>query len=197
MQKLVSTNEAASILGLSVQGIHYRIKTNKLESVKKNGKTYVYIEDTNQNTEQQNNTKTTKITPNDFDYAIKLKDEQISILKKSIKWMRTQHKSEIKRLEKNQNKIIDVFKSEVNLLQKAYNEMQNLYKSSLTRIEHKEDLAKMSVEQFFILMKKNKKSNIEIKNLIFQQIKMGDKRFSFDTNTKELIIYKDNFLDLM
>jgi hypothetical protein len=46
-------------------------------------------------------------------------------------------------------------------------------------------------------MKKNKKSNIEIKNLIFQQIKMGDKRFSFDTNTKELIIYKDNFLDLM
>ena len=46
MERLVTTSEAAEILGLSLQGIHYRIKKNQLKSEKKDGKVFVYVEDT-------------------------------------------------------------------------------------------------------------------------------------------------------
>ena len=36
-------SQAAEILGLSLQGIHYRIKKEQLKSIKKDGKTFVYI----------------------------------------------------------------------------------------------------------------------------------------------------------
>ena len=40
MERLVTTSQAAEILGLSLQGIHYRIKKNQLKSLKKDGKTF-------------------------------------------------------------------------------------------------------------------------------------------------------------
>ena len=43
MERLVTTSQAAEILGISLQGIHYRIKNKKLKSIKEGGKTYVYI----------------------------------------------------------------------------------------------------------------------------------------------------------
>ena len=46
MERLVTTAQAAEILGLSLQGIHYRIKKNQLKSLKKDGKVYVYVDDT-------------------------------------------------------------------------------------------------------------------------------------------------------
>ena len=45
MKKLVSSSDAAKLLGLSLQGIHYRIKKGQMESMKKDGKTYVYIDE--------------------------------------------------------------------------------------------------------------------------------------------------------
>ena len=41
MERLVTTSQAAEILGLSLQGIHYRIKKDQLKSIKKDGKTFV------------------------------------------------------------------------------------------------------------------------------------------------------------
>lgn len=193
MTRLVSTHEAAAILGLSIQGVHYRIKTNKLESIKKHGKTYVYIET---NLENQNEKVHTN-SPLDMKLAFQLKDEQITLLKKSIKWMKRQHKSEIQRLEKNQNKIIEVFQSEVNLLQKAYNEMQSLYKRNPPKLNHHKISQYMSLKEFITLMKKYNKTNDEIKELIFRQIKLGDTRFSIDKKNKKLTIKHDNFIDII
>ena len=197
MQRLVSTNEAAAILGLSVQGVHYRIKTNKLDSIKKNGKTYVYIEDTNTIPQKDNNKQTNKTKNSELDYIIQLKDEQISLLKKTIKLMRNQYKSEIKRLEKNQAKLVEVFKSEIILLQKAYNEMQKLYKSNIPRLKIKDKNDTIELVDFFILMKKHNKSNFEIKSLILERIKAGDNRFLFDNKNKKIIIYNDDFTDII
>ena len=43
MERLVTTSQAAEILGLSLQGIHYRIKKEQLKYIKKDGKIFVYI----------------------------------------------------------------------------------------------------------------------------------------------------------
>ena len=42
---MVTTSEASEILGISLQGIHYRIKRNQLKSEKKDGKIFVYIDE--------------------------------------------------------------------------------------------------------------------------------------------------------
>ena len=84
MEILVTTNEAANILGLSVQGVHYRIKSKKLKSLKKDGKVFVYLDKelvkSNDQKEQKNETAI-------HDEVLKYKDEQISFLKKSIAWI--------------------------------------------------------------------------------------------------------------
>jgi len=187
MQRLVTSSEASHILGLSLQGVHYRIKTNKLKSIKKDGKIFVYID----------NEMISK-NDNDNNNILIIKDEQILDLKKSIKWMRKQYKSEISRLENNQEKIIQVFQSEISLLQSAFNEMRSIYK-----IEHNDtnnsqkDFTLMDIKDFFIFMKKNKKSDSEIKAMILDRIKKNDKRFIFNKDTKEVIIYKSDFIDLL
>jgi hypothetical protein len=195
---LLSTNEAASKLGISVQGVHYRIKTNKLKSIQKDGKTFVYVEIEEPTKPKQEETQHYSIE------IIKVKDEQISLLKRALRWLTFQHKSEIKRLEENHNKLIDVFKSEVELLQKAYNEMQNLYKieyktPSINQVqaenEKKSDI--ISLQEFLILMKRYKKSNIQIKNILYDCIQSGDERFVYDSKNKKLVIYNDNFKDLV
>ena len=197
MLTLLSTNEAASKLGISVQGVHYRIKTNKLKSVQKDGKTFVYvdIEEPISNTKQE--------TDNSFE-IIKVRDEQISLLKRALRWLTFSHKNEIKRLEENHNKLIEVFKSEVDLLQKAYNEMQNLYKieykapiNKVIREENEKKSDIISLQEFLILMKRYKKSNIQIKNILYDCIQSGDERFVYDSKNKRLVIYNDNFKDLV
>ena len=45
LERLVTTTQAAQLLGLSLQGVHYRIKKNQLKSIKKTGKIFVYIDD--------------------------------------------------------------------------------------------------------------------------------------------------------
>lgn len=217
MKQLVSSSEAAKILGLSLQGIHYRIKKGQLESIKQDGKIYVYIDSMSIKNQQQHGNKNSNNTSsrdsikplNDqavhmSELALKSKDEQIHILKKTIKFMRRQYTSEIERLDKNQQKILDVFQSEVNLLKSAFNEMRALY-----QVEHKDKVKQseqnshqiglpfMNLKEFFIFMRNYNKTDSQIKALILERIKNGDKRFIYKKDTKEVIIFKNDFLDLL
>lgn len=194
MESLVTTGEAAELLNLSVQGVHYRIKKNQLKSLKKDGKVYVYLDKSKYQTELKKEKTEDK---EEKRYVIKLKDEQISLLKKYIKWMKKQYSGEIERLEKNQDKIISVFNREIKLLQQAFNEMRSIYKISHNNSLQSQDFEIMDLQDFFKFMKKHKKSDSEIKKIILQSIKRGDNRFIFDKIKKELYIYKSDFLDLI
>ena len=213
MKKLVSSNEAASILGLSLQGIHYRIKKGQLESIKKDGKIFVYI-DGNIPKQTQPVKTTTKTTPNNYkeleEKIISSKDEQIQLLKKTIKFMKKQYTSEIERLDKNQSQVLQVFQSEVDLLKSAFNEMRNIYKidhQENRNSVHKKEVPKvvtnepqmkfLDLKDFFLLMRKHNKSNTEIKKIILEKVKQGDKRFIYNKNTNDIIIYKSDFLDII
>jgi len=213
LKKLVSSNEAASILGLSLQGIHYRIKKGQLESIKKDGKIFVYI-DGNIPKQTQPVKTTTKTTPNNYkeleEKIISSKDEQIQLLKKTIKFMKKQYTSEIERLDKNQSQVLQVFQSEVDLLKSAFNEMRNIYKidhQENRNNDHKKEVPKvvtnepqmkfLDLKDFFLLMRKHNKSNTEIKKIILEKVKQGDKRFIYNKNTNDIIIYKSDFLDII
>jgi hypothetical protein len=197
VQRLVSSSEAAKILNISLQGIHYRIKTGKLKAKKKDGKTFVYIDDTLKPTDG-----TTKENIKNIEDILVVKDEQILFLKKSLKWMKKQYISEIKRLEHNQNKMMKVFQSEIDLLQSAFNEMKKVYQlkdksDTHHKIEEKLDFGMMDIKDFFLLMKENNKSDAQIKAIILDRVKKGDRRFIFKKETKEVIIYKSDFIDLI
>ena len=194
MERLVSTSQAAQILGLSLQGIHYRIKNNQLKSLKRSGKTYVYISDYLQEQTQEKDNKS-----DDTNRVIEVKDEQIELLKESVSWMREQHQDEIKRIEKNQKRIIKVFNSEIKLLQSAFNEMRSIYKSENKRLstQPSSEFKFMSVSDFFILMKKYNKTDRQIKVIILNRIKNKDNRFIFKKDTKELLIYDCDYKDLL
>ncbi len=203
MERLVTTSQAAEILGLSLQGIHYRIKKNQLKSLKKDGKTFVYItdemksEDSNPKVETSKNQQTNN---NNFQALIDVKNEQIELLKKSMKWMKKQYISEIFRLEKNQKKIIEVFNSEIKLLQSAFNEMRSIYKPQIQnnyqqKPQNSSDF--ITVKDFSVLMKRHNKTEQEIKNIIFKAIKNSDNRFIYNKVEKKLLILNSDFLDLI
>lgn len=224
MQRLVTTNEAAQILGLSLQGVHYRIKNNQLRSKKENGKTFVYIDERDISTSQENTqtpVQEEKNTKNEhIEEIIAAKNEQIELLKETIHWIKKQHKGEIARLEHNQKKIIKVFDGEIKLLQSAFTEMRNVYalenknlqsQNNLNVnqdteehiIDHEEDEVDESIfpqfitmKDFYQIMKSFDKSDAEIKLIILDRIKKNDKRFIFKKETKEIIIQKDEFIDL-
>ena len=195
MQRLVTTSEASEILGISLQGIHYRIKRNQLKSEKKDGKLFVYIDEqtikNSLNETKQNNQEAI------FERVIQSKDEQIEILKKSIKWMKNQHFMEIKRLEKNQKRIIEVFNSEIKLLQSAFNEMRAIYKPQIENQKNEKKNEFITLRDFFIILKRASKSDLEIKNSILNCVKNGDKRFIYNKNSKKLLILNDSFEDLI
>lgn len=196
MNKLVSTSQAAKILGLSLQGVHYRIKNNKLNSVQKDGKTFVYVDESLESKEEKVNLDflNNKLTENN-NLVLKEKNKQIKLLKKSIKWMDKQYKSEIKRLEENQNKIIEVFNSEIKLLQSAFNEMRSIYHQKNNRITKDQEF--ISVKDFFILMKKYGKTNNQIKLIIIDALKSSDSRFIYNKDEKTILILKNAFRDLI
>jgi len=212
LERLVTTSQAAEILGLSLQGVHYRIKKNQLKSVKQSGKTFVYISDEIPitNTTNSTNNQKIKVEPvisqntnqnNYSDAVIEGKNEQIVLLKKSLKWMKRQYISEISRLEKNQKRIIDVFNSEIKLLQSAFNEMRSIYKPQIQAQREyepqKEEIKFISLKDFFVFMKRNNKSEQEIKYTIFRAIKKGDKRFIYNKVDKKLLILDADFMDLI
>jgi hypothetical protein len=200
LERLVTTSQAAEILGLSLQGIHYRIKKNQLKSIKKDGKTFVYINDDIkfEDTIQKTKVETSKISHDNNQSIIDVKNEQIELLKKSIKWMKKQYISEIFRLEKNQKRIIEVFNSEIKLLQSAFNEMRSIYRPQIEQKETKNDNNSfLALKDFFIIMKRENKTEQEIKQIIFNAIKNGDSRFIYNKSEKKLLILNSNFEDLI
>ncbi|UTJ06518.1 helix-turn-helix domain-containing protein [Arcobacter roscoffensis] len=224
MERLVTTSQAAQILGLSLQGVHYRIKKEQLKSIKKSGRTYVYISDemeraasTNkvnvqavQTPNTTNNSQTQKENEEHIQSIIEVKNEQILLLKDSMKWMKKQYKSEINRLEKNQKRIVKVFNSEIKLLQGAFNEMRTIYKNQPAQIQNiqasqtqqeqnieNKDLNLMTLQEFSVLMKKYNKTQKEIKIIIFKAIQDGDNRFIYNKRDKKLLILKSDFQDLV
>ena len=207
MERLVTTSEAAQILGLSLQGVHYRIKKEQLKSIKKDGKTFVYVDESQKYIEEEATTVKVKeqtIKQNYVDNSqaiIDVKNEQIELLKKSMKWMKKQYISEIFRLEKNQKRIIEVFNSEIKLLQSAFNEMRSIYKPQIQQEiknkTEKESKDFIMVKDFFILMKRYNKTEQEIKLMIFNGIKTGDRRFVYNKIEKKLLILNSDFIDLI
>lgn len=206
MERLVTTSQAAEILGLSLQGIHYRIKKDQLKSIKKDGKIFVYISDELKNDDNQNKSKVedSSVKSSNFDSinaVIDVKNEQIELLRKSMKWMKKQYILEIFRLEKNQKRIIEVFNSEIKLLQSAFNEMRSIYKPQIeSNLKNKIDETKadfINVKDFFVLMKRYNKTEQEIKSMILNRIKVGDKRFIYNKVEKKLLILNSDFLDLI
>ncbi len=192
MQRLVSTAEAAEILGLSLQGVHYRIKKNQLRSKKDNGKTYVYIDESS----KKHQVEEKKIQENT--HVIEVKDEQIGLLKESNTWIKKQYESEIFRLEENQSKMLEVFDREIKLLQAAFNEMRGIYKKNESRIEEKKEeyLSFISIRDFYMIMKNHNKSDDKIKFIILDRVKKNDARFIFNKDTKDVIIQNGDFSDL-
>ncbi|MGE4517284.1 MAG: helix-turn-helix domain-containing protein [Arcobacteraceae bacterium] len=201
MERLVTTSEAAQLLGLSLQGVHYRIKSGQLKSLKQGGKTFVYV------TEffQENNKEASKNEPNAsmdnhinerIETIVKSKDEQISLLKQSIGFIKEQYQNEIRRLEKNQKRIIKVFNSEIKLLQSAFNEMRSIYKPQLTS-SGDSSLRFIPMNEFFLFLKQNNKSDDEIKMVILSCIKRKDPRFIYNKKTKKVLIVNTDYSDLI
>jgi len=209
LKKLVSSSEAANILGLSLQGVHYRIKKGQLESQKKDGKIFVYVDDSNIPAPKNTRSTPSKTNVSAIDTTadiIKVKDQQIELLKKTIKYIKKQKDSEVQRLQSQQDKIIDVFQSEVDLLKSAFNEMRNIYQIenkkdttiSKPKIKHDEQkLSFMNIKDFFIFMRKQNKTDQQIKQMIIDRVKSGDKRFIYNKKNKNMIIFKSDFYDLI
>jgi len=199
LERLVTTTQAAQILGLSLQGIHYRIKNNQLKSIKQSGKIFVYITEQMENN-SSNNTIKKENQNSDISLIIEVKDEQIALLKKSNKWMKKQYISEINRLERNQKDMMSVLNSEIKLLQSAFNEMRSIYKpqiENLKKSENIKDVKFISLKDFLFFMKKNNKSQNDIKTIILDAIKENDERFIYNKNDKKLLILDSNFEDLL
>jgi len=203
LERLVTTSQAAQILGLSLQGVHYRIRKNQLKSIKKAGKTFVYVsEDAQPKAQTYTKVQSKSSTTNEQVHAIiEVKDEQIKLLKKSNKIMRKQYIAEISRLEKNQKKIIEVFNSEIKLLQSAFNEMRSIYKPQIQQLSEHHNVINeekfISLQDFFVIMKRYDKTQQEIKGIIFQAIKRSDNRFIYNKKEKKLLILNSDFKDLV
>lgn len=203
MERLVTSSQAAEILGISLQGIHYRIRNKKLKSIKQGGKTYVYISDEYDKKIEQPLKESV-----DKESVVALKNEQIVLLKKSIKWLKRQHNDEIHRLEKSQNKIIDVFNSEIKLLQSAFNEMRSIYNPQLSEkidinsntkphVNTEEKDKYVSLPDFTLYMKKHHKNAQDIKMIIIKALQNRDRRFMYNKKTKKILILNRDFSDLI
>lgn len=202
MERLVTTSQAAEILGISLQGVHYRIKKNQLRSLKQAGKTFVYVNDSDINSNSTNSQipliEEVRNELNTFEKVLEAKDEQIDLLKKSIKWMRNQYESEIKRLDKNQKRMLNVFDSEIKLLQGAFNEMKTLYKPKILENPLAPPSSKekfITLLDFTMLMKTYGKNDKEIKLIVLKAIKNGDKRFLYNKEKKKVLILNEDFSD--
>ncbi len=191
MERLVTTSEAAKILNLSLQGIHYRIKNNSLKSIKQSGKTYVYIDEKELIHKEEQNSETSSI--------IKLKDEQIELLKKVIKWHKKQYKKELLRLQNAHNDLKEVMKSEIKLLQDAFFEMRKIYQNQIPtkKLNVDESDKYIPLKDFIILVKKHGNKNIDIKKMIVDKIKQKDDKFVYNKDKKEIYVHKSYFLDLL
>lgn len=200
MERLVTTGEAAQLLGLSLQGVHYRIKSGQLKSLKQGGKTFVYVTEFFQQeakTEPKMQTNTSSAYNETVETIVKSKDEQISLLKQSIDFIKDQYKSEIRRLEKNQKRIIKVFNSEIKLLQSAFNEMRSIYKPQIEAQTQTTAEKFISINDFFVFLKEHNKSDKQIKIILLNAVQRKDPRFIYNKKTKKVLILNADYSDLI
>ncbi|RXJ58113.1 helix-turn-helix domain-containing protein [Candidatus Marinarcus aquaticus] len=206
MERLVTTSEAAQLLGLSLQGVHYRIKNGQLKSLKQGGKTFVYVTEFMHNAQnEQSNPKQAEPTAQQapsfnqevITEVVKAKDEQISILKQSIAFLKEQYQNEVRRLEKNQKRIIKVFNSEIKLLQSAFNEMRSIYKPQLQQELKSQEEKYISINDFTLYLKQHDKSDADIKKIIVTRLRLKDPRFIYNKRTKKVFIHNTDFSDLL
>lgn len=198
MERLVTTSEAAQILGLSLQGVHYRIKSGQLKSLKQGGKTFVYVTEFFQQ-EPKIEPHTEPFTPSykeHIETIVQSKDEQISLLKQSIGFIKDQYKNEIRRLEKNQKRIIKVFNSEIKLLQSAFNEMRSIYKPQIES-QQQNTQKFISINDFFVFLKQHNKTDKQIKIIILNAVQRKDPRFIYNKKTKKVLILNADYSDLV
>lgn len=206
---MVTTSEAAQLLGLSLQGVHYRIKSGQLKSLKQGGKTFVYVTEFMQDAQekQQSSSKPDNTAQpqqhhetfsESFKEVVKSKDEQISLLKQSIAFIKEQYHTEVKRLEKNQKRIIKVFNSEIKLLQSAFNEMRSIYKPQLQHNPQNDKKEKfITINDFTVYLKQHDKSDADIKKIIVTRLRLKDPRFIYSKRTKKVFIHNTDFSDLV
>ena len=96
--------------------------------------------------------------------------------------------------------MMSVLNSEIKLLQSAFNEMRSIYKpqiENLKKSENIKDVKFISLKDFLFFMKKNNKSQNDIKTIILDAIKENDERFIYNKNDKKLLILDSNFEDLL
>lgn len=207
-QRLVTTSQAAQLLNLSVQGVHYRINKGQLKSLKQSGKTFVYVDEKDikhkeiEEIPQKLHTIEEK-NSNQNPYIDKLldeKDNQLKMFKKYIKQMKIQYQAEIKRLESNQQQIVSVFQSEISLLQSAFNEMKNVYTLEHQKSQEEPFIAPVQfidIKEFFSIMRSYGKTDTQIKAIVLDKVKNKDRRFIYDKISNSIKIYKSEFLDLI
>ena len=118
-------------------------------------------------------------------------------MKKSIEWIKIEHFIEIERIKKKKKRVIEVFNSEIKLLQSAFNEMRAIYKPQIENQKNEKKNEFITLQDFFIILKRASKSDLEIKNTILNAVKNGDKRFIYNKNSKKLLILNDSFEDLI
>lgn len=199
MERLVTTGEAAQLLGLSLQGVHYRIKSGQLKSLKQGGKTFVYVTEFFQQEAKTEAKIETQSSSNSetIETIVQSKDEQISLLKQSITFIKEQYKSEIRRLEKNQKRIIKVFNSEIKLLQSAFNEMRSIYKPQIEAQTQTKAEKFISINDFFVFLKEHNKSDKQIKIILLNAVQRKDPRFIYNKKTKKVLIVNSDYSDLI
>jgi hypothetical protein len=222
MERLVTTSEAASILGISVQGVHYRIKNGKLRSKKVDGKAMVFLDEPDTSKETSLNDTTLPTQTKLIEELTKTKDEHIEFLKNMVRWMRKYHDSEVKRLEKHHRATVEALHGEVKVIKQAFNELKDVYKpkKESDELEYKESASSVmsksdireethntkeayssdgtiSIKRFHALMKLHGKTDSQVKLIIMDAIESGDGRFSYDKELKKLSIIDTDFSDLI
>jgi hypothetical protein len=70
-------------------------------------------------------------------------------------------------------------------------------KENKPKSTHNSKIELMDLKEFFLFMKKHHKSDNQIKNIILERIKNEDKRFIYNQHSKEVLVYKSDFLDLI
>ena len=65
------------------------------------------------------------------------------------------------------------------------------------KVSNSTEMEFLNIKEFFILMKNHNKTDIQIKSIILDRVKVGDKRFIYNKKSKEILIYKSDFLDII
>ena len=125
MEKLMKPAEYAQELGISRQAVYAKIKRGILQAKNVEGKLYIVVDKTSQDTKPAATTvppkakkplKAANSEAKDYKALLEAKDETIAVLKGTVK-----------DLKKSNKQISTTLKGEIDLLKEAFHEMRSLY----------------------------------------------------------------------